>query len=143
MPLLTKLVRTGAPETKRLAAGCLNAVTINKQGKLDSVACAAPLTNLLFDPEAAEGTSRVTIGSLKNISELPAARKQIDKIVKDKGLQQEMKAIFAKPVYDHEQWPASLRYQHQNVAPGGEASKAEATQRARWAYPEPFNPSNA
>ena len=141
MPLLTTHVKSADPETRRLAAGCLNAITINKQGKLDSLTCAAPLANLLFQPDAAAGTARAAIGTLKNISEYPAARKQIDKYAKEKGLQKEMKAIFTKPVYDDEQWPASLRYQHQNVAPGGLASDAEAAQRARWAYPEPFNPS--
>ena len=43
-----------------------------------------------------------------------------------------------KPMYDHKQWPASFRYQHQNVAPGGRAAEDEAETRAIWGYPQPF-----
>ena len=50
-----------------------------------------------------------------------------------------MDEMFSKPMYDHKQWPSSLRYMHQNVAPGGAAAETEAETRARWGYPPPFH----
>ena len=52
-----------------------------------------------------------------------------------------MAQIFNQPLFDHKQWPASIRFQHQNVAPGGEAAADEAATRQRWGYPAPFAPA--
>eukprot|EP00966_Prymnesium_polylepis_P218551 5058749-Prymnesium_polylepis.1 len=57
------------------------------------------------------------VGAIKNISEYPKARKHIDKYVRASGASEQYSNMMDKPMYDHRQWPASFRYEHQNVAP--------------------------
>ena len=77
---------------------------------------------------------RDAVGALKNMAEFPAARKAIARAVKRHGISPEALNMFdAKP------WPHSIRYLHQNFAPGGPAAKAEAAVRKRWGYPEPIS----
>ena len=76
---------------------------------------------------------RDVIGALKNMSEYPAARKALSRAVRKRGLNPEDLNMFdAKP------WPQSIRYLHQNFAPGGPAADAEAAVRRRWGYPDPI-----
>ena len=42
-------------------------------------------------------------------------------------------------MYDPKPWPQSIRYLHQNFAPGGRAAKHEAAVRKRWGYPDPIS----
>ena len=57
---------------------------------------------------------------------------------KGDGAQDAIAQMFAEPMFDHKQWPASIRFMHQNVAPGGVAAHDEAATRERWGYPKPF-----
>jgi len=132
-----------SPNTRRLAAGCTMAITIDKQGKLASAPCAQPLVELLVDPESDGPTVRDAVGALKNMSEYPKARKAIDKFVAASDAPGTLQELLQKPpMYDHKQWPASYRYEHQNVAPGGAAAESEADVRDRWGYPAPFRASS-
>ena len=126
-------------EIRRLASGCIMAITIDKEGKLRSVPCAEPVASLLFHPESDPSTIRDAVGALKNMSEYPKVRRVVDRYAREQGVESVMTEMFSKPMYDHKQWPASLRYQHQNVAPGGAAAETEAQVRERWGYPAPFN----
>ena len=128
----------GSSRVKRLAAGCVMAITVDKEGKLHALGCVEPLAAVLFDRASDASTVRDAVGALKNITEAPRARKMLDAWVKAAGQAERMTELFEQPLYDHKQWPASLRFQHQNVAPGGAAAKAEAATRERWGYPKPF-----
>lgn len=77
---------------------------------------------------------RDVIGALKNMSEFPAARKALDRYVRRKGVSPE-----ELNMYDPKPWPQSIRYLHQNFAPGGRAAKHEAAVRKRWGYPDPIS----
>jgi len=81
---------------------------------------------------------RDVVGALKNMTEYPKLRKSIDRWLKSHGMGERMEEMFERVIYDHKQWPASFRYQHQNIAPGGLAAEAEADTRATWGYPQPF-----
>lgn len=77
---------------------------------------------------------RDVIGALKNMAELPAARKALGRFARRRGMTPDDLAMFdAKP------WPQSIRYLHQNLAPGGRAAKSEAAVRKRWGYPDPIS----
>ena len=138
MDTLAKQIKIGMPKVKRLAAGCVMAITIDKDAKLAGLACVEPLCELLFAHGSEASAVRDAIGALKNITELPKARKMVDSWAKGAGVQERMSELFDNKLFDHKQWPASLRFQHQNVAPGGWASREEAATRERWGYPRPF-----
>jgi len=138
LDILPQHVRHGTPNVRRLASGCIMAITINKDGKYLSKPCAEPLLELLFDKNSDSSTIRDVVGALKNMAEYPKLRKTIDKWVRNRGAEQQMAEMFDRVIYDHKQWPASYRYQHQNVAPGGAAAESEANTRATWGYPQPF-----
>jgi len=121
----------------RLAAGCIMAITIDKDGKLQSLICVDPLCELLKST-ADQSAVRDVVGALKNMAEYPKARKAIVECCKRLGMLEQMQMMFEQPVFDAKQWPASLRFQHQNVAPGGGAAAEEAATRERWGYPAPF-----
>ena len=59
------------------------------------------------------------------------------KKVEEEG--EKMEEMFDRVMFDGKPWPNSLRYQHQNVAPGGVAAEEEAALRATWGYPQPFS----
>ena len=88
----------------------------------------------------------VNIGALKNLAEWPMARKQIAKIFRREGADKllvegpngDAVPLFDRPITDGGVWPESERFVHQNVAPGGAATKAEVAVRARWGYPAPL-----
>jgi len=148
LDILAQHVRHGSPNVRRLASGCIMAITINKDGKYQSKPCAEPLLELLFDPNSDFPTVRDCVGALKNMTEYPKLRKQIDKWLREHGGERDhiveggttaqMQEMFERVIYDHKQWPASYRYQHQNIAPGGYAAEDEANTRATWGYPQPF-----
>lgn len=50
---------------RRLASGCTMAITIDKQGKLQSQACTEPLVELLIDPESDASTIRDAVSALE------------------------------------------------------------------------------
>ena len=81
---------------------------------------------------------RDAVGALKNITEYPKVRKASAAYFRAAGAEPRFEEIFEKPMYDSKQWPASSRYEHQNVAPGGLATDDEAAARERWGYPAPF-----
>jgi len=135
---LALLVRHSLPTVRRLAAGCVMAITIDKDGKLGSLVCVEPLLELLFDPMNEQSAVRDAVGALKNMSEYPKVRKAVDTWVKKHDAYDAMTQMFSEAMFDHKQWPASIRFQHQNVAPGGEAAMDEAATRERWGYPKPF-----
>lgn len=135
---LAKHMSTATANVRRLAAGCVMAITIDKDGKLASLVCVEPLCELLFDPSADSSTVRDCVGALKNMAEYPKARKAVDVWARKHNKHDQMAAMFTQPMYDHKQWPASIRFQHQNVAPGGQAAAEEAATRERWGYPKPF-----
>ena len=95
---------------------------------------------LLFDKTGSVESSamRDAVGALKNMSEYPKVRKAVDTWARKNNAGPQMAAMFTEPLYDHKQWPASIRFQHQNVAPGGKAAADEAALRERWGYPKPF-----
>ena len=110
MPVLAvHLESSRSANIRRLAAGCTMAITIDKQGKLQSAPCAAPLVNLIVDPQSDAPTVRDAVGAIKNISEYPKARKAIDKYVQQTDAASTFGNILEKPMYDHKQWPASFR----------------------------------
>jgi hypothetical protein len=135
---LAEQLKTGTAKVRRLSAGCVMAITIDKEGKLQALPCIEPLCQLIVDPKADPSTVRDAVGSLKNITETPKARKAVDTWTRANNAHEAMVAVFTEPLYDHKQWPASIRFQHQNVAPGGAAAEAEAATRERWGYPRPF-----
>ena len=135
---LATLLTQGMPKVKRLAAGCVMAITVDKEAKLAGMPCVEPLCVLLFARDSEASAVRDAVGALKNITEFPKARKMVDTWAKGAGVQARMTEIFEDKLFDHKQWPASLRFQHQNVAPGGWASHEEAATRERWGYPRPF-----
>ena len=135
-----KIRAARSPNVRRLSAGCVMAITIAKDGKFQSLSCADPLAELLFNEAADMSIVRVAVGALKNMAEYPKARKHVDKWARTNlaGKSEQLEDMFDRVIYDHKQWPASYRYQHQNVAPGGVAAEEEASTRARWGYPQPF-----
>ena len=134
LPMLGVYCRHGSPREQRLAAGCIMAITINKQGKMESTECLEPLADLLLSNDTDDDTMRDVVGALKNMAEFPAARKALERFVRRKGMKPDDLNMFdAKP------WPHSIRYLHQNFAPGGKAAKSEAAVRKRWGYPEPIS----
>lgn len=142
LPLLAEhLDQQPSHNVQRLAAGCVLAITIDKDGKLAALPCITPLCRLLFSPGCSPEAMRDVIGALKNITESPKARRLVDAWVKENNKGDEMASIFEQKPFDHKQWPASIRFQHQNVAPGGVAAAHEAATRERWGYPRPFDPS--
>ena len=138
LDVLSQQLRHGMAKVRRLAAGCVMAVSIDKEAKLGGLSCVEPLCELLFAPDAEPSAVRDAVGALKNITEFPKARKMVDTWAKANKAQERMVEIFDDKLFDHKQWPASLRFQHQNVAPGGWASIEEAATRERWGYPRPF-----
>uniref|UniRef100_A0A7S4B4T8 Armadillo repeat-containing protein 8 n=1 Tax=Chrysotila carterae TaxID=13221 RepID=A0A7S4B4T8_CHRCT len=71
LPVLSHHCAQGDPQVRRLSAGCLMAMTINKQGKLESQCCLEPLVDLLLDASAAP---YVDLGSVRSASLPPALR---------------------------------------------------------------------
>ena len=150
-------VARGGGDARRLAAGCVMAITVDKQGKFEALDCVAPLCALALSPAVADDTDpdapppdasavRDAVGALKNLAEWPKARKQIAKIFRREGADKllvegpngDAVPLFDRPITDGGVWPESERFVHQNVAPGGAATKAEAAVRARWGYPAPL-----
>merc|ERR1712216_143155 len=126
-------LRNRSNKVRRLSAGCVMAITIEKEGKLASLSCVDPLCELLFDETHNDPSAvRDAVGAIKNIAEYPKARKAVDAWAKKNGAGDMMARMFTEPIYDHKQWPASIRFMHQNVAPGGEAAHDEALTRERW-----------
>lgn len=138
LPVLSWHCVNGVADVRRLAAGCVLAITISKEGKLNAASCLEPLAQLLVDKESDASTIRNAVGALKNITEYPKLRRKLDRFLEKSGIKGEMGEHFEKVLHDDKCWPASVRYEHQNVAPGGEATTAEAEQRARWGYPKAF-----
>ena len=138
LDVLAAQMRHAYPNVRRLAAGCVMAITIDKDGKLGSLPCVEPLAEMLFDPTVDSSAVRDAVGALKNMSEYPKVRKSVDTWAKKHSAHDGMAQIFNEPLFDHKQWPASIRFQHQNVAPGGAAAADEAATRERWGYPKPF-----
>lgn len=139
LDLLPQHVRQGQPNVRRLAAGAIMAITINKDGKLQSLPCADVLMELLFDPDSDASTVRDAVGALKNMTEYPKVRKHVSKWAKIHNVAEQMESMFDRVMYDAKPWPNSYRYQHQNIAPGGAAAEEEAQTRATWGYPQPFS----
>ena len=71
---------------------------------------------LLFDANADSSTVRDCVGALKNMAEYPKVRKAVDVWARKQNKHEQMADMFTQPMYDHKQWPASIRFQHQNVA---------------------------
>ena len=138
LDVLAVQMRHAYPNVRRLAAGCVMAITIDKDGKLGSLPCVEPLAEMLFDPTVDSSAVRDAVGAIKNMSEYPKVRKSVDTWAKKHSAHDAMAQVFNEPLYDHKQWPASIRFQHQNVAPGGAAAADEAATRERWGYPKPF-----
>ena len=134
LPFLSHHCSVYSPREQRLAAGAIMAITINKQGKMESSECLAPLADLLLSLDTDEDTLRDVIGALKNMSEFPAARKAIDRYLRKHGMPPEQLNM-----YDSKPWPQSIRYLHQNFAPGGQTATHEAAVRKRWGYPDPIS----
>lgn len=139
LDVLPQHVKQGQPNVRRLAAGCIMAITINKDGKLQSLPCADALMQLLIDPDSDAATVRDAVGALKNMTEYPKVRKFVDQWAKQHNVGEKMQDMFDRVMYDAMPWPSSHRYQHQNVAPGGVAAEEEARLRATWGYPQPFS----
>jgi len=55
-----------SPSVRRLAAGCVMAITVEKDGKLNSLNCVEPLLTMLFDPACDNNAVRSVVGALKN-----------------------------------------------------------------------------
>ena len=138
LDVLAQHIRQGSPNVRRLSAGCVMAITIAKDGKFQALGCDDPLAELLFDEDADMSVVRCAVGALKNMTEYPKVRKHVDKWAKKNQVGTKVEDMFDRVIYDHKPWPASYRYQHQNVAPGGQAAEDEASTRARWGYPQPF-----
>ena len=54
LPGLGWHLKKGTPREQRLAAGAGMAITINKEGKMDSTDCLGPLADLLLDMDTDE-----------------------------------------------------------------------------------------
>ena len=211
LPFLAHHCSVYSPREQRLSAGAIMAITINKQGKMESSECLAPcaarpapqptplptpppapfaggaaarsgsasswvgrsrgshgavvrwddgavgrwgggavvgaechdtlpspcwrrLADLLLSLDTDEDTLRDVIGALKNMSEFPAARKAIERYMRKHGMPSEQLNM-----YDSKPWPQSIRYLHQNFAPGGQTATHEAAVRKRWGYPDPIS----
>ena len=194
LPFLAHHCSFYSPREQRLSAGAIMAITINKQGKMESSECLAPcaarpaplptplpthppapfaggaaacsgstvvrwcggavvrwcgwslmphpvpspcwrrLADLLLSLDTDEDTLRDVIGALKNMSEFPAARKAIESYMRKHGMPSEQLNM-----YDSKPWPQSIRYLHQNFAPGGQTATHEAAVRKRWGYPDPIS----
>lgn len=117
------------------------AITIDKEGKLQSLDCADAVMSLLFDEMSDASTMRTSIGALKNMTEYPRVRKHVEQWARTHKVGEQVDQMFDRVMYDSKPWPNSLRYQHQNVAPGGVAAKEEAFVRRTWGYPQPFSSS--
>ncbi len=90
------------------------AVTINKQGKINSFDTLEPLLSLVLDPSSDHDTVRDALGALKNAAEYPKARKEVERIGRKRGIDPSRLVSFVKgPMFDAEPWPASLRYLNQ------------------------------
>ena len=96
--------------------------------------CCRRLADLLLSLDTDEETLRDVIGALKNMSEFPAARKAIERYMRKHGMPSEQLNM-----YDSKPWPQSIRYLHQNFAPGGQTATHEAAVRKRWGYPDPIS----
>ena len=96
--------------------------------------CWRRLADLLLSLDTDEETLRDVIGALKNMSEFPAARKAIERYMRKHGMPSEQLNM-----YDSKPWPQSIRYLHQNFAPGGQTATHEAAVRKRWGYPDPIS----
>ena len=86
-----------------------------------------------------------TPSARSKIWQVAEARKQIAKIFRQgrrqaagRGARVDAVPLFDRPITDGGVWPESERFVHQNVAPGGAATKAEVAVRARWGYPAPL-----
>jgi hypothetical protein len=114
LPTLCKKVEAGTDEVKRLAAGCIMALAINKEGKIASDVCVVPLIELAMANRRSRGnpgTLKDAILALKAAAEYPPTRKLIEKyarsINKDPA---HIISDISTPMFDSEPWPASLRY---------------------------------
>lgn len=118
-------------DLRRLAVGCIMAITIAGNGK--AFAAAGDVIDVVVDVLTAPTTDAMTLRSavaaIKNVAELPKARSMLREALERKG--RPLNAIA-----DGDVWPMSNRYVHQNVAPGGETFEADRDVRERWGYPE-------
>lgn len=117
-------------DVQRLAVGCIMAISIAKEGKMQAAGAAVPpLTRVLVGAGTDAFTARATIAAIKNIAEYPAAREAFAKALAPHGVDMLL-------IADGAVWPESNRYVHQNVAPG-DGLESDAALRTRWGYPEP------
>jgi len=94
------------------------AITINKQGKFDSLVALDPLLLLLIDSSGMTGPMIFDMGALrsavlalKNSAEYPQARKAIEKLARRRGLDPNfLTDMCLGKMHDAEDWPASERY---------------------------------
>mgnify|MGYP003686554793 CR=1 FL=1 len=114
---LSKKVEAGTEEVKRLAAGCIMSLAINKEGKIASDVCVVPLIDLALanrGPHGEPGSLKDAILALKAAAEYPPTRKIIERharsINKDPA---HLISEISTPMFDSEPWPASLRYVNQ------------------------------
>merc|ERR1712087_247257 len=120
LPILAQhcSISGGQPQTRRLAAGCIMAVTINKEGKMDSLCCLEPLITLLLHVNASDnvdlGTVRSAVLALKNSAEYPQARKTIERYARAKGCDpHKLVNMIDGDMFDADVWPSSQRYRNQ------------------------------
>jgi len=120
LPILAKhcSTRAGTPKVRRLAAGCLMAITINKQGKIDSLCALEPLLDLLLSTIARDvvdlGTVRSVVLAMKNAAEYPQARKEIHRYARARGEDpSKLVDMVEGKMHDAEDWPISERYVNQ------------------------------
>merc|ERR1711988_1636069 len=69
-----------------------------------------PLLDLLFNPTTEPEAIRDAVGALKNMAEYPKVRKQVDTWAHKHKVQDAMTQLFNEPIFDHKQWPASIRF---------------------------------
>jgi len=136
LPILSKLTAAGAPKVRRLAAGCIMTITINKQGKLESLVCLEPLLELLLDASAAPfvepGSIRSACLALKNSAEFPQARNLILRIAGAHKLDaQHLTDMVVGEMFDADDWPISKRYVDQWNR--GSDKSAQITASRTWA----------
>lgn len=117
LPTLSKKVEAGTDEVKRLAAGCIMALAINKEGKIASDVCVVPLLELALANRRSHGntdTLKDAVLALKAAAEYPPTRKLIEKYAR--SINKDPARIISEistPMFDSEPWPASLRYVNQ------------------------------
>jgi hypothetical protein len=113
LPTLSTKIESGTDEVKRLAAGCIMAVAINKEGKIASDVCVVPLIELAMAnrrPRGDAGTLKDATLALKAAAEYPPTRKLIERYAR--SIQKDPAHIISDlsaPMFDSKPWPASLR----------------------------------